>query len=60
MSDAPSTPNGDEPTPTEMEMPEDVNDHESSKDEMTETTPPHAEEGEQAPEADEAPKRSAG
>ena len=60
MSDAPSTPNGGEPTPTEMEMPEDVNGDESPEDEITETTPPNAEEGEEAPEADVAPQRSSG
>ena len=47
MSDAPD---GGVPTP-EMEPPDGADEDEFAEDEVTEATPPHAEEGEETPEA---------
>jgi hypothetical protein len=52
MSDARKTGReGDASTSAGMEMPEDANEEDFSEDEITEATPPNAEDGEKAPEA---------
>lgn len=51
MSDAPA-PDGAPRTPDEMDTPGNADEAEFSGDEVTEATPPNAEEGDEAPEAD--------
>lgn len=49
MSDAPES---GAPRSGEMDKPDEANDEEFGGDEVTDVTPPNAEEGEEAPEAD--------